>query len=199
MILSRWGARITLPVLLCTTAVFAQSAMENENKADGDPSDATMSFGKRSLLTPEEQLTQTRAYLDKMNSAIASVEKLKEKTTGDSDIIKLNCIKDKLVKIKTHRQNSQNYQAALQQAITKGDQEGRDHQFSMLTMAYNKVIVLEQEAEACVGDDAAYVGQTRVDTEESTDLPQEDVTEVEGEPVDPIEFPPPESPADMEQ
>jgi len=147
-----------------------------------------------SQLTAQEQMTQANTYLSKMEAAIASVRKLKDKAKGKGNVIKLNCVKDKLKKIQGHAGNSKGYFAELRGALQKQDTEGARHHFSMLTEAYQKVVVLQQDAEACVGEELSYVGKTTVQTEKSDDLPTQDQTKTDPGSVGDVELPPIASP-----
>ena len=58
-------------------------------------------------------------------------------------------------------------------------------EFAKLTIAYQKVVVLAQEAEACIGEEIAYVGATRVDVQVDPDIDER---------TDPTVEPPPKLP-----
>ena len=83
--------------------------------------------------------------------------------------------------------------AELDSAISRNDAGARQHEFTRMTILYQKVVVLGTEAENCVGEDASYVGQQQVDVEVDPSIPDEDPTQ----PVLPlpdVTRPPPGSP-----
>jgi hypothetical protein len=169
-------------VLLLATTVLAQPAP-----------DAEMSFRKGSQLTAQEQLTQSEAYLAKMRVTLEHVNKIADQARKEKDIIKLNCVNDKLIQIKGNLNLGEQTRDALKAAASRGDDGSRNHEFAKLTITYQKVVVLGQEAEACIGEEISYVGATRVEIEVDKDIPQEDPTVTPPPPL-PVVRPPIASP-----
>ena len=183
-VLSRW---VGLALVLVGTTVFAQPA------DDPEAAPTEVKFRKGSQLTAEEQLTQAEVYLTKMKSVQTEVGKLAEKARADKDIIKLICVNDKLIQIKGNLNLGEKTRDALKVAAARNDDGERNHEFAKLTIVYQKVVVLGQEAEACVGEDIAFVGATKVDVEVDKDIPEEDPTEEPPPPL-PVVRPPLASP-----
>ena len=174
-----------LGALLFATSVLAQPAA-------GEP-EAELGFRKGSQLTPQEQLTQAEAYIAKMRSTLDHANKLGEQARKEKDIIKLNCVNDKLTQIKGNLTLGEQTRETLQVAATRSDEGARNHEFAKLTITYQKVVVLGQEAEACIGEEISYVGATRVDTDLDRDIPQDDPTVTPPSPL-PVVRPPIASP-----
>jgi hypothetical protein len=105
-----------------------------------------------------------------MRTVLQQVEKLAQRARADKDIIKLNCVNDKLVQIKGSLRVAEQVDAAHKLAVSRNDDGARDHEFAKITIAYQKVVVLAQEAEACIGEEIAYVGATRVDVQVDPDI-----------------------------
>jgi hypothetical protein len=189
----KWTANIALALLFVGATVVAQPAPTG-GLADGDRVDAKIPFGKGSQLTAQEQLAQADAYVAKMKQTLEAVKKLAGKARAEKDIIKLNCVNDKLTQIDTHHKLGLKSRDEMKTAASRRDDGTRNHEFSKLTIEYQKVIVLEQEAEACIGEDIAYVGATQVETEVDPSITKDDPTTVESDPVEPVELPPVESP-----
>ncbi len=82
---------------------------------------------------------------------------------------------------------------ALHEAIARGDDGARQHEFTRIGLTYQKVQVLGTEAENCIGEDLTFVGQTEVKVDVDPSIPETDPTrEAKPEPV--IERPPVASP-----
>ncbi len=150
--------------LLIATTVMAQESPEADVSYDN----------KGSNLSGDEQVVQAENYISKMKETQSSVERLANKARGDKDIIKLNCVNDKLIQIKGHLNLGERTRDSLKTAVARQDEAARNHSFAKLTITYQKVIVLSQEAEACIGEDITFVGATRVDVEIDKDIPIED-------------------------
>ena len=186
---SRWTGRLSIAMLFFATAVFAQDG----EKKDGEKKGAEVKLRKTSQLSAAEQLAQTAKYVARMKQTLASVGKLAKRARVEKDIIKLNCVNDKQIQIKGNLRLAEQTRDAIKVASARGDAGARDHEFSKLTIAFQKVTVLGQEAEACIGQEIAYVGQTKVDVSVDPDIPQEDPT-TEAPPPLPTIRPPVASP-----
>jgi hypothetical protein len=118
------------------------------------------------------------------------VTDLARKARDDKDLIKLNCVNDKLLQVKGHLRIAEDIKQQLQVAAAQGDAGARDHQFSKLTIIYQRVTVLGQEAEACVGEEISYVGETQVTVQEDPDIAGlGDPTEPDPTPLTPVRPP----------
>jgi hypothetical protein len=165
----RWLVRLAPLALLIGTGAFAAN--------DKDGSQADLPFAKQANLSPQETLAQAKEYVTKMQDALRHVVELQEIAKKQKDIIKLNCVNDKLLQLKGHLAVNDQAMASLNEAIAKGDDSTRQHEFTRVTILSQKVQVLGTEAENCVGADLSYVGQARVDVEIDPSIPQADVTD----------------------
>jgi len=193
----RWTTCLGLLALLL--AVATASAQPKKDKKDtegegGAKSDATMTFRKGSQLSLQVQLKQADHYHTKMLTIHVNVKKTAERAKLDKDIIKLNCVNDKLILVVGNIKVAEFSIKQLKEAARRRDDEARNHAFAKLTISYQKTIVLEQESDACIGEDIAYVGATRVETEVDPDITEEDPTSWAPVPVEPIERPEIQSP-----
>ena len=156
--------------------------------------DAEVQFHKTSRLSGSEQIAQAQQYLASMNTILGQVNKLADRARQEKDIIKLNCVNDKLVQVKGSINVGEGIYKTLQAANARNDQAERDHEFAKLTITYQKVTVLRQEAEACIGEEIAYVGKTRVDIQVDPDVTRQGDPTVEPPPELPVFRPPVASP-----
>jgi hypothetical protein len=144
---------------------------------DGKGSEADLGFSKQANLAPSEMLAQSKDYVSKMQDRLRKVVGLQEVAKKQKDIIKLNCVNDKLLQVKGHIAVNDQAMNNLNDAIAKGDDASRQHEFTRITILYQKVEVLGTEAENCIGDSEIYVGNARVDVEVDPSIPQVDVTD----------------------
>jgi hypothetical protein len=186
-----WTGNIGLGLLFAATTVLAQPAPEDT--AGGKAPESEVSFRKGSQLTPQEQLAQAEMYISKMKGTLDHMGKMAEQARKEKDLIKLNCVNDKVIQVKGHLNLAEQSRDALKVASARNDEGTRNHEFAKLTITYQKVIVLAQEAEACIGEEISYVGATRVMIEVDKDIPSEDPT-VTAQPAIPIVRPPLASP-----
>ena len=189
--------QLLLPLLLVTSTVSAQGPGAPPAPATGSSSPAAggqvdVSVKQRPTLTPQEMLTQGQDYFRVMNDTMKRLQILEETAKGQKDIIKLNCVKDKVVQGKVNLNLAEQSMTALQESISRADEGARTHEFTRLTIINQKVLVLGAEAENCIGEDLSFVGATRVDVEVDPNIPQTDPTQPPI-PLTPIDRPPPAS------
>jgi hypothetical protein len=125
--------------------------------------DIVLPMEKQAELTPEAML----AKVADLESAIAvdtkRVEALRIEARKTKDVIKLNCINDKLVQVKQLLRIADTAQTELDAAIASHDEPERYHRFSVVTISAERVAALRGEAEACVGEEIDYLGPLDLD------------------------------------
>ena len=183
----RWARHVVGALALVATAsVFAQAGDTPK------PPDGALPRTTRTLSVPE-MVAEAKAMLSKMQDIMKRVVQLQEVARKQKDIIKLNCVNDKLVQIKGNMNVAETSNTAMHEAIARNDDGQRQHEFTRVGLVFQKIQVLGTEAENCIGEDLTYVGQTEVKVEIDPTIPEADPTrDVTPPPV--IERPPVASP-----
>ena len=188
--------------LLSASTVFAQPAAPTPSPAAAAPApapapapaapagDVDISMKQRSTLSSQEMLGQGKEYFRAMNETLGHIQTLQETARRQKDIIKLNCVTDKLVQAKVNINIAEQAMTTLQETIAKNDEGGRTHEFTRLTIVNQKVLILGTEAENCIGEDLSFVGATRVDVEVDPNIPVTDPTVPPTPSVDLVRPPP---------
>jgi hypothetical protein len=174
---------VNVKALLTTTfvasTVLAQGAAPTPiapPSAGGPAGAVDISVKQRPTLTPEEMVNQAKDYGRNLNEVLKRVQTLQEQAKREKDIIRLNCVTDKVVQVRVNISIAEQSMAALQEAVTRADEGERTHEFTRLTIVNQKVQVLGAEAENCIGEDLSFVGATRIDVEVDPNIPQYDPT-----------------------
>jgi hypothetical protein len=131
-------------------------------------------------------LKQGKEYRANMEKTITDLQAMVEQARKQKDVIRLNCVMDKLVQVKLNVNIADQALQKLQEATTRRDDGGSLHEYTRITIVNQKVQVLQNEGQTCVGAELNYIGATRVEVE-SPELPQ-GVTDPSLEPP-PIERP----------
>lgn len=173
-------------------SVFAQ-APAPDAPAVPPPAAVDLSVKQRPTLTPAEMVTQSKDYIRSMGEVLKRIQGLQDEAKRQKDIIRLNCVTDKLVQARVNENIAEQSMASLQEGVAKNDEGAETHEFTRLTIVNQKVTVLGAEAENCIGEDLSFVGATRVDVEIDPNLPQYDPTQP-GSPFIDITRPPEASP-----
>jgi hypothetical protein len=157
-------AKVLLTTTFLASTVFAQGSAPLAPPSAGTGAGAAdISVKQRPTLTPEEMSTQGKEYFKSMNEVLKRVQVLQDEAKRQKDIIRLNCVTDKLVQVRVNINIGDQSMAALQESISRADEGERTHEFTRLTIINQKVLVLGAEAENCIGEDLSFVGSTRVD------------------------------------
>lgn len=179
------AANLALGLLLVSSAVVAQPAAPTPpppvpptpaapapTGAPAPASPATpppaidLRVQQRPTLTPQEMNQGALEYRNRINGVIVRVEGLIGEARRAKDIIRINCLTDKLVQARASAGVAEKSYNTMSEAIGKADQGSAFHEFTRITIINQNVQVLAAEAEACVGEELSYVGATRVDVEE---------------------------------
>ena len=150
--------------LLCASAAFAAPGIVPIQAPAGN------------TLTPSETLAQSKDFINKMQDSVRRIAQLQELARKQKDIIKLNCTNDKMLQVKGHLAVGDQAMTSLQEAMAKTDDDARQHEYTRVTILYQKVLVLATEAENCIGEDLSYIGSTNVTLDIDPSIPIADVT-----------------------
>src|SRR5687767_13816754 len=72
---------------------------------------------QRSTLSPQDMLNQAREYRGKMNETLSRLQSLVEAARKQKDIIRLNCLTDKLVQLRANLNIADQALQSLQDAL----------------------------------------------------------------------------------
>ena len=143
-------------------------------------------------LTDAQKVQKADENIIRMKQVLKQVISRLEDARTERDIVKLNCVNEKLTQVKGLLRVSEQADIALQEAAARKD-EGADAEYQKIAIARLKVEQLRAEVEECIGQLAFVVDEkTTVDVELPKDLPQQDLTERQPPPP-PVTRPPPAS------
>ena len=171
------NAKVLLTTTFIASTVFEQGPAPAPIAPPSAGAPADVSVKQRPTLTPEEMVNQSRDYAKTMNEVLKRIQVLQDQAKRAKDIIRLNCVTDKVVQVRVNISIAEQSIASLQEAVTRNDEGERVHEFTRLTIVNQKVQVLGAEAENCIGEDLSFVGATKVDVEIDPNIPQYDPTQ----------------------
>ncbi len=151
--------------------------------------DAQVGFQRKTSLTPAEQLQEADKHLSRMEGAGAGVRKQLEEARKQRDVVKTLCMNDKLSQVDVAIRSGRDRKAQLAAAAGRNDAELSNHEFTILTVLRQRVEQLVAEANQCIGEESAFVGDTRTRVtidptipDDQTPYPSTDPTIVVGVP-----------------
>jgi hypothetical protein len=117
---------------------------------------------QNSTISGDEMLSQGREYRQQIQSITMQIQVQSEQAKADKDVIRLNCLLDKLNQVKVNGSMMDQAMQSLQECVSRHDEGAQLHEYTRVTIINQKAQVLRTEADACVGAETNYVGPTKV-------------------------------------
>jgi hypothetical protein len=162
--------------------------------AQGPAKPTTTTLEKASDVPDKEKISRSGAAVSRMRSVLSEVLGRLEEARATKDVVKLNCVNEKLTQVKGLLRISEQSDVALQEAVARKDATAAEHEYSKVTIAKSKVEQLRNESEQCIGQLAFRTDENlTVEVEVPSGLPTSDPTNPPT-PQPPTSRPPPASP-----
>ena len=172
-LLGRKASFLALGFTMASGVVFAQDAPAPTPDTPAErPADLEVPMQTRANISAGDMMSKTAEYVHAMQTVLRRAVQLQQVARKFKDVIKLNCVNDKLLQVKQLINIAESAHTNLQEAIEAKDDDGRYHEFSRITIVSQQVTVLGTEAENCVGDDLTFLGPTQV-VVEAPDEPED--------------------------
>jgi hypothetical protein len=136
-----------------------------------------------------EQLDQAQTYLREMEQIRGRVQGQLDIARQQRDVVKTLCLDDKLNQLDVALRSAEDRSKALELAVNRGESELANHEFTILSVLFQRAMQLDAEANQCIGKEVAFVGESSVTMDVDPDLPEEDPTAY---PLAPILVSPPD-------
>lgn len=117
-----------------------------------------------SLTVPQMTAAAERAISD-LQTILKRVLDLQQAARKSNDVIKLNCVNDKLLQLKQLLNIAETGRTNLTEAIAAQNAAEQAHQHNQIKVAGEKGGVLRDEAEECIGEELSFLGDTEVTVE----------------------------------
>lgn len=169
----------------------AQQADSGNAAAPATPqtADGQVGFQRKTVLSPQEQLDEAQKHLARMEGAAGNVRKMLEEARRQRDVVKTLCLNDKLSQVDVAVRSARDRRTQLQAAVKRNDAELANHEFTILSVLRQRSEQLVAEANQCIGEESAFVGDTRTTVDidpriapDDTPYPMTDPTVVIGPP-----------------
>ena len=169
-------------------------AQSPESASDDPSNDGEISVRRRAELSPQEQLAEAHSIEERGVNVSQRLMSMLDEARRERDIIRVTCLNDKLTQVNAHRRSLETRVSALEEAVNVREEDRSNHEFTVISVLGQHFRTLEQEANACIGQDIFETGTTRVVTDIDPATPDEDVSEIAEPPAPTVPFiPVPES------
>jgi hypothetical protein len=176
--------------IVCVTAVAGSAVAQQPAPPAPPPNavDAQVNLSRPVRLSPQDEVSQADVIIKKLDVGASQVRKQLAKAREERDVVKTICLNDKLSQIDVAGRSARERQTALKAAVQRNDAELSDHEFTILSVLRQRGEQLIVEANACIGNELVWTGNTTTNTVIDPDLPGEPTTSYP--PVDVIGFTP---------
>lgn len=127
--------------------------------------DVTVTGETRADLSPREMTAESKKLLTEMEGFHVRVLQLQAAARKAKDVIKLNCVNEKLLAVKQLLNIGESAENDLTEAIASSDRDAQVHQYSQIKLAHERATGERDEAEGCIGEEIVFVGPTKVDVD----------------------------------
>ncbi len=154
---------LTIALLILSPALAAEEPATDKDNAVISLADDNMS--------DSERLNSAKELVGNMNSSLTTVIGHLQSAREEKDAIKLNCVSEKLTKIKGLLKISEQANVALQEAIARKDTNTAAAEYSKISIAGQKCNQLAADSEACIGELAVYAGEGETTVNNNNESP----------------------------
>lgn len=157
-----------IAVLACVAALVAAAGILSAQDSSTPPSTLAVEIASLekevASLSGAEKVEKATEKVGEMKTILTSTNELLEKVRSEEqDILKLNCINEKLAAIKGFLKVSEQSHDSLKQAVTANDKQAENHHYTLVAIAGQKVGVLGEEALVCAGEVLRFAEDTVVE------------------------------------
>ncbi|HKO92225.1 MAG TPA: hypothetical protein VJU61_13770 [Polyangiaceae bacterium] len=160
---------------------FAQSLTEpgaaastaGEASVDLSPP-ASASDSREQELSLGERLTRGNQFVALIERASQSITRQLQAARKDRDVVRVLCLTDKLSQVDVALSSAQDRAGALRTAVERADADRSRHEYTVLEVLNDRVRVLVNESNQCVGEETGFIGDAEVSVSVDPNLPDPD-------------------------
>ncbi len=186
--------RMRIHGMMAVLVAAGLASAQPQPSASAPAASEAPAVAKASDVPDDEKLERSTGALGDMREVLREVLEKLEEARRTKDVVKLNCVNEKLTQIKGLLRISEQADVGLQESVARRDAPAGEHEYTKVMIAQQKVKQLRSEAEECIGQLAFRTDENlSVEVEEPRNLPGGDPTQTQT-PTDVHVRPPPASP-----
>lgn len=144
---------------------------------EGNDREAEVSQRRVANLSGPDQVREGSAIIEEIQRVRRQVSDMLDQARGDRDLIKVNCLNDKLTQIDVTLRSAREHQELLGTAVSTNNDGQRNHEFVLLTIYRGRTSGLGVEARQCIGEGNGTFDQgTVLGVRVSNSIPTQDTT-----------------------
>ena len=171
----RLGLAAVVLALTVGGIAFAQNADGTE---DQGADEAALQVHRAAGMTPAEQVSESQRLLANGQSLSTRVQGMLDQSRREGDVLRVTCLDDKLTQVNAHVRTLGDRVSALQEAVRVADEARRNHEYTVIIVLGQNLVVLDRAVSECIGQDMYETGTTRVVTTIDPNTPDIDANDL---------------------
>jgi hypothetical protein len=122
--------------------------------AQNNPQAANAEVGQRRTanLSGPDQIRESNAIVTEIQATRTQVSNMLDTARQERDIIKVNCLNDKLTQVDVTLRSAREHQELLSTAVSINNDGQRNHEFTLMSIYRGRTTDMAREAQACIGE-----------------------------------------------
>jgi len=166
----KWSMVVAIAALAAGTA----AAQPNGGGGGDSGANGQIPFSKKTSLTPQEQVAESSKHLVRMEGAAGGVRRMLADARKQRDVVKTLCLNDKVSQIDVALRTAKDRHQQLDSAVKRNDVDLANHNFTIVTVLRQRSEQLVAEANQCIGEESAFVGDTKTTVQIDPQIPPDD-------------------------
>lgn len=125
-------------------------------------------------LSPEQRVVHAKVFVGAIEGSAQSILRQLQAARKDRDVVRVLCLNDKLNQVDVALRSAQDRMSALSTAAERADADRTRHEFTVLEVLNDRVRVLVNESNQCVGEETGFIGEAEVSVSIDPNLPDGD-------------------------
>jgi hypothetical protein len=127
-------------------------------------------------LSPEEMLNRAKQFVAGIEQSSGSISRQLQAARKERDVVRVLCLNDKLNQVDVALGSAQDRLGSLRTAAARSDADRSRHEYTVLEVLNDRVRVLVNESNQCVGEETGFIGEAEVSVSVDPNLPNADTT-----------------------
>ena len=145
---------------------FAQETATTDtttSSSDTTSSSEQKTASKVTEVPSGEQKSRAKRAIERMQKILSEILGHREEALSEHDVVKLNCVNEKLTGVKGLLRISESSFISLQESLASRDYSVAKHEYEKIMLAMRKCEKLLADSESCIGELADFSGDTEVE------------------------------------
>ena len=156
---------------------LAQEAPSSDLNSAGEGAGAVSPFdassdARASNLSPQERVLRGKGFVETIERSSQSILRQLQTARQERDVVLVLCLSDKLNQVDVASRSAQDRFVALKTAADRGDADRARHEYTVLEVLNDRVRVLGNESNQCVGEETGFVGDAEVNVSIDPNIPE---------------------------